>query len=356
MGARGGSRGLGPGLVNQWLRVRAHKCSVTRFSASGWRSVSLRLAATLAKFESYSVVIDPSVVHTSFAAVRRRDKDAYCAFGFEQMTGGSMTGDQDITDFSVVDQTEDPKFFQRFLDRGNSLPSIQQSKSIMLAALDLQPGQRALDLGCGLGDDVFAMAERVGANGQVIGIDISEAMIGDARRRTPMGAPVEFHVGDAQKLEFSTGYFDAVRAERVLMHVPEAAAALSEMVRVTRASGRLCVFDFDWDSFAIDSAAKEVTRAVVLSFSDRFKNGWIGRQLPRMFRQCGIRNLRTETASIFLDFDFLGLLLGGYFRRAVAEGHLEPASLGEWWSGLARANQEGNFLASILAFIISGQV
>ena len=110
-----------------------------------------------------------------------------------------MTENQDVTDFSIVDQTEDPNFFRRFLDRGNALPTIQQSKSTMLAALALQPGQRILDLGCGLGDDVFAMAERVGASGHVIGIDISEAMIEEARRRTPFGTPVEFHVGDTPK-------------------------------------------------------------------------------------------------------------------------------------------------------------
>ena len=267
-----------------------------------------------------------------------------------------MTENQDVTDFSIVDQTEDPNFFRRFLHRGNALPAIQRSKSMMLAALALQPGQRALDLGCGLGDDVFAMAERVGTSGQVIGIDISEAMIEEARRRTPFGTPVEFHVGDTRKLEFPTGHFDAVRAERLLMHVPEATAALGEMVRVTRPGGCLCVFDFDWDSFAIDSAAKEVTRGVVLSFSDRFKNGWIGRQLPRMFRECGVRDVRVETKSIFLDFDFLGLLLGGYLRRAEVDGHLEPSALRVWWNGLARAHEAGNLLASILAFIVSGQV
>ena len=155
-----------------------------------------------------------------------------------------MTENQDITDFSIVDQTEDPNFFRRFLDRGNALPAIQQSKSMMLAALALQPGQRVLDLGCGLGDDVFTMAERVGTRGHVIGIDISEAMIEEARRRTPFGTPVEFHVGDSRKLEFPAGHFDAVRAERLLMHVPEATAALGEMVRVTRRGGCLCVFDF----------------------------------------------------------------------------------------------------------------
>jgi hypothetical protein len=69
-----------------------------------------------------------------------------------------------------------------------------------------------------------------------------------------------------------------------------------------------------------------------------------------------VRDVRVETKSIFLDFDFLGLLLGGYLRRAEVEGHLEPSALRVWWNGLARADEAGNFLASILAFIVSGQV
>ena len=83
-------------------------------------------------------------------------------------------------------------------------------------------------------------------------------------------------------LRFATGSFDGCRAERVLMHVPDPIRALSEMLRVTKPGGRVSVFDFDWDTFVIDSPHSDTTRRVVSSFSDSIRNGWIGRQL-RLF-------------------------------------------------------------------------
>ncbi len=153
---------------------------------------------------------------------------------------------QHITDFTIVDHTGDPGFYRRFLDESSALPGIDEPKALLLDALRLSPGHHALDVGCGLGSDVFALAERVSPGGEVSGVDISEVMIEEARRRALPGAPVSFQLADVCALPFADSTFDAVRAERLLMHVPDVTRALAEMIRVTRPGGRLGVFDFDW--------------------------------------------------------------------------------------------------------------
>jgi SAM-dependent methyltransferase len=80
---------------------------------------------------------------------------------------------QDVTDFTIVDHTGDPGFFRRFLDAGNAIPGIRESKQIILDGLRLAPGQRVLDVGCGMGNDVFELAERVGSGGEATGVDLS---------------------------------------------------------------------------------------------------------------------------------------------------------------------------------------
>src|SRR5258706_3586562 len=138
-----------------------------------------------------------------------------------------------VTDFTAVDSSKDPQFFSRFLDAANKLPTIFASKQIILDGLQLRTGARVLDLGCGLGDDTFQIAERVGASGRVTGVDVSASMIDEARRRAEgRGLAVDFEVGDSQALRFDTGAFDGVRAERMLMHVPDAERAVAEMGRV----------------------------------------------------------------------------------------------------------------------------
>jgi ubiquinone/menaquinone biosynthesis C-methylase UbiE len=115
-------------------------------------------------------------------------------------------------------------------------------------------------------------------SGAVTGVDASETMIAEARRRTGgLGLPVAFEVGNATQLRFAENTFDACRTERMLMHIAEPARAFAEMVRVTKLSGRIAVFDFDWDTFVIDNPNRATTRRVVASFSDSIRSGWIGR-------------------------------------------------------------------------------
>src|SRR5262249_4271863 len=150
--------------------------------------------------------------------------------------------------------TSDPSFFLRFLDEANAIPGVAEWKPAILDALRLEAGANVLDIGCGMGTDAFALAEKVGPAGQVTGVDFSESLIEEAiRRAAGRNLPVSFEVGDAQNLRFADGTFDAVRTERILMHVPDAKKALSEMSRVLRRGGRMAVHDFDWESQFCDS-------------------------------------------------------------------------------------------------------
>ena len=264
---------------------------------------------------------------------------------------------EDVTLFTAVDRTQHPGFFARFLDEGNALASIQASKPLILDALRLQPGQIAIDVGCGTGDDVIDMARRVGARGRVVGVDVSESLIAEARRRwADSGLPVEFRLCDAQDLDLEDASFDACRTERMLMHVPDEQRAIPEMVRVTRRGGRVGAFDCDWDTFIIDSPLKETTRTVTRSFSDAIRHGWIGRQLPRLFREHGLTDVTVVPRQVFVHLEFLELLLGGHLVRVQNEGLLKPDEVERWWTHLHDAANQGHFLATFTFFIVAGTI
>jgi ubiquinone/menaquinone biosynthesis C-methylase UbiE len=264
---------------------------------------------------------------------------------------------EDVTLFTTVDRTQDPGFFARFLDAGNALASIQASKPLILDALDLRPGQVAIDVGCGTGADVIEMAGRVGPRGRVVGVDVSQSLIAEAQQRwVDSDLPVEFRVCDAQELDLDDASVDACRTERVLMHVPDEQRAISEMVRVTRRGGRVAAFDFDWDTFIIDSPMKETTRTVARSFSDGIRHGWIGRQMPRLFREHGLTDVTVVPHQVFVHVEFLELLLGGHLVRTQTEGLIKPDEVERWWTNLREAAEQGQFLATFTAFIVAGTV
>ncbi|MGH9004673.1 MAG: methyltransferase domain-containing protein, partial [Acidimicrobiia bacterium] len=205
--------------------------------------------------------------------------------------GGALKvpGLADVSRFPSLDQEPNPAAFVTFLDAVNGLPDIQAIKERIIARLDLQPGQRVLDVGCGTGDDTRRLAGLVTPTGRAVGVDLSLVMVNEARERAATSdLPVEFGQGDISHLDFPDAVFDATRGERVLLHVPDAAPAIAEMARVTRPGGRLVVFDLDIGMAALDHPDLATTRRIMNALSDKPSNGSIGRQLPRLFRQAGL--------------------------------------------------------------------
>ena len=86
------------------------------------------------------------------------------------------------TEFGSVDRAAGPEAFVKYLDTVTGLEAAQAYKQRSYELLNLKPGHRVLDVGCGTGDDVCAMAKIVGLSGRVVGIDNSEVMIAEAKK------------------------------------------------------------------------------------------------------------------------------------------------------------------------------
>jgi ubiquinone/menaquinone biosynthesis C-methylase UbiE len=258
--------------------------------------------------------------------------------------------------FSQVDRTRDPSFFVRFRDEGQKLPAIQASRRLMVERIGLRPGESVLDVGCGPGIDMFEMARIIGAEGRLVGVDASEFMVAEARRRAKdFVFPITFEVGDVYALPFPDRSFDVCCAQRVLEHLDEPVRALSEMKRVVRPGGRIGVFDFDWDTIIIDHPDKETTRMIVRSYSDSLRNGWLGRQLPRLFKEQHLEVLSNDPVQVYPHYAMCELFLGTHLASLESGGALTKDKAQRWWNHLQEANQRGMLLVSFTAFLVVGR-
>ncbi len=169
-------------------------------------------------------------------------------------------------------------------------PAVRQLRAWERDRLDLLQGQRLVDVGCGPGTVVIELSSDVFPTGSALGLDISDAMVQQARRRaTDAGAVVEFQVADALSLPLATGTVDACRSERMLQWVPDIEGAASELVRVLRPGGKLVVTDTDWGSLTLDlpdpDLADSVLRAMHAARGPGFR---VGAHLLNIFRELGL--------------------------------------------------------------------
>ena len=113
--------------------------------------------------------------------------------------------------------------------------------TVLLDAVELDPGDRVLDVACGTGLVARLAAERVGPDGAVAGLDINPAMLAVARSVSSSGAAIEWHEASAESLPLADAGFDVVLSSLGLQFVPDKAAALREMHRVLALDGQLAI-------------------------------------------------------------------------------------------------------------------
>ncbi|MBI1384055.1 MAG: methyltransferase domain-containing protein [Rhizobiales bacterium] len=113
-----------------------------------------------------------------------------------------------------------------------------------LAEMPLADGMHLLDAGCGIGGTARCLAIEYGC--RVTGVDLTPEFIETARllsSRMAGGERCSFQVASVLNLPFAAGAFDGAVTMHVAMNVPDRARFYSELARVVRPGGPLCVFD-----------------------------------------------------------------------------------------------------------------
>ncbi|HWQ36493.1 MAG TPA: arsenite methyltransferase [Blastocatellia bacterium] len=109
----------------------------------------------------------------------------------------------------------------------------------------IRPGDVVVDLGSGAGNDAFVARAETGAEGRVIGVDMTSEMIERAERnRARLGlANVEFRLGEIENLPVESATADVVISNCVLNLVPDKAKAYAEIYRILKPGGHFSISD-----------------------------------------------------------------------------------------------------------------
>ena len=108
---------------------------------------------------------------------------------------------------------------------------------------DIRPGDRVLDVGCGFGETSLHLGKTVGPEGEVVGIDCTNAFVDIARQELAESGlnNVRYEIGDAQVYELPENYFDVAHARFAIMFFDSAVRALRNIRSALKPGGKICM-------------------------------------------------------------------------------------------------------------------
>jgi SAM-dependent methyltransferase len=166
-----------------------------------------------------------------------------------------------------------------------------EATSQVLDKLQLRPGMSGLDLGCGAGDVMLALGQRVGPAGSVLGVD-TDAELGNRvaqELNKTKASRFSFLEGDVTASDFLQGRsFDVTSARFLLIHLPDPIAALRTMWRLTKPGGVMLVLDYDFgthDTYPPCPDLEEFITVIDGVFEKAGLDPRLGFKLPYCFEQ-----------------------------------------------------------------------
>jgi arsenite methyltransferase len=231
---------------------------------------------------------------------------------------------------------------------------IVRRRRLVREAVLAQPGERILDVGCGLGFYVLEFLEEVGSEGAVVGLDASPPMLAAAEQRCREHPNAAFEQADAASLPLEDGSFDAALSVQVLEYVPDVAVALSELHRVLRPGGRLAVWDVDWSTVSWHSNDPARMERVLAAWDEHLAHPALPRTLTAKLSAAGFEDVRVEGhtfATSELTPDAYG---GSAFplieQFVLGQGTVPEGEVREWAAEQRELNERGEFFFSCSQF------
>jgi SAM-dependent methyltransferase len=260
--------------------------------------------------------------------------------------GPPLESSLQLGDFDRVDTTEDPARYVEWMKRQQ-----RPRRDPAFDALGVGPGTVVLDVGCGPGIELAAMAEHARL---AVGVDLSATMTAAAASHAPGSSVTRAH---AQHLPFPDRTFDACRARAVLIHTPHPEQTVAEMARCLTPGGRLVLSEPDQGSHLVAAGGSpeidEVCERVMRHRRSKFRNPLAGRALPRLVIDAGMTVVKTWATPIVYTSLASARAAGGPFDRAVAdaatEGVITASEGNAYIDALADADGRGHFVFAALA-------
>ena len=180
--------------------------------------------------------------------------------------------------------------------------SIRLHQNYLADRLDLQPGMRAIDIGCGVGGPLVAIAKYTGA--AITGINNNEAQVDKARARAAaanLAPPAGFIVGDFMHIDAPDGSFDRAYNIEAMAHATDKVAAYAEAWRILKPGGLFA--SYEWcmtPGFDPDDAGHLYIKSEIM-LGNALPDISSTREVDRALEQAGFEIVINDDLAVTLD-------------------------------------------------------
>jgi SAM-dependent methyltransferase len=248
--------------------------------------------------------------------------------------------------------------FSRLMEEFNVSPGAVERRARILAALDLKAGMRVLDVGSGPGHLAYEIAQVIGSNGLIEGVDSAEGLVETGRRRCSGLENARFTLGDAYDLPYDDGTFDAAMSSQVFEYLDDVPKALGEMFRVLKPGGRVLIHGTGWGALLWHSSDPERMSRILKIWDGHLADPRMPETMAKKLHDAGFVGAHAEPiVHIELSYDpssmsaIMAKFVGGY---VVSQG-VSQAEADAWAEELPNLGSSGDYFFSSNEYIFTAQ-
>lgn len=213
------------------------------------------------------------------------------------------------------------------------------------------------DLGCGTGIDVINMAQLLGDNLKVVGIDHDPVMIDKARTAAAQVTNAAFQLGEVSPLPFTGEALSGVRAERLFQHLSNSETVIGEIKRVMQPGAPLVIVETDWNSLSFYNGDPAIDKKLNRYLTEeKVKNGFAAKKLTGYLEQGSFSDIKLEVFPFVLRslkeaFDYLWINI--MIQEMAEKNYISVLEKETFMSALQSADANQHFACSINIVVVS---
>lgn len=269
------------------------------------------------------------------------------------MYGNGYRGERRFSALTMSDQHVYAEEQAERLAAIYTAPATVDRRQRLMELLEPDAGDSVLSIGCGPGYEPAALADAVGTDGQVHGIDNSDDVLAMAKDHCADLSHVTLERADATDLPVPDESFDAVVASLVYEYTPRVDIAVAELERVLRPGGHAGLVSTDWESMIWHSTDADRMDRVIEVWKDVYANPRLGSQLTPYLRETGFTVEHVEPYSnLQTDLDtYGGLTLDLFKGQLEADERFDPSEIAAWEQDLREIDEAGDTFLNVTYYL-----